>query len=48
MVLSKIDLLPYMPFDVAAARQNAQSIHPAIETTEVSSLSGTGLETWRA
>jgi hydrogenase nickel incorporation protein HypB len=47
MVLNKIDLLPYVPFDVTLARENAQRIHPGIEILEVSCLSGSGLEEWQ-
>jgi hydrogenase nickel incorporation protein HypB len=36
MVLNKIDLLPYVPFDMEAARRNARSIHPDIEIIETS------------
>jgi hydrogenase nickel incorporation protein HypB len=48
MVLSKIDLLPYVPFDIAAARDNARKVNPAIEIVEVSSTTGAGLDSWRA
>ncbi len=48
MVLSKIDLLPYVPFDIAAARENARRVNPRIEIVELSSTTGAGLESWRA
>jgi len=48
MVLSKIDLLSYVPFDIAAARDNARKVNPAIEIVEVSSTTGAGLDSWRA
>ena len=47
MVLNKIDLLPYVPFDLDAARRNARSIHPAIEILETSCTNGSGLDRWR-
>ncbi len=47
MVLTKIDLLPYVPFDIAAARENARKVHPAMEILEVSSTTGVGLDAWR-
>jgi hydrogenase nickel incorporation protein HypB len=47
MVLNKIDLLPYVPFDMEAARRNARSIHPEIEIIETSCTAGNGLDTWR-
>ncbi|MBI4908496.1 MAG: hydrogenase nickel incorporation protein HypB [Acidobacteria bacterium] len=46
MVLNKIDLLPYVPFDVAQARANAAAINPAIEIIETSALSGAGIDAW--
>jgi hydrogenase nickel incorporation protein HypB len=46
MVLSKIDLLPYVPFDAAAACANARRVQPEIEIVEVSCTSGAGLDTW--
>ena len=48
MVLNKIDLLPYVPFDAAQACANARSIQPDIEILEVSCTSGAGLDRWRA
>ncbi|MBI4877976.1 MAG: hydrogenase nickel incorporation protein HypB [Acidobacteria bacterium] len=48
LILSKIDLLPYVPFDIAAARENARRINPSIEILEVSSTTGEGLDAWRA
>lgn len=46
MVLNKIDLLPYVPFEVQAARENARHINPAIEILETSCTSGAGLDEW--
>lgn len=48
MVLTKSDLLPYVPFDMEAARKNAWAVHPAMEVLEVSSMTEAGLEGWRA
>ena len=47
LVLSKTDLLPHVPFNVASACENALRVHPGIEILEVSSLTGAGLESWR-
>jgi hydrogenase nickel incorporation protein HypB len=47
LVLSKTDLLPHVPFNLASACENALRVHPGIEILEVSSLSGAGLESWR-
>ena len=48
MVLNKIDLLPYVPFDPRLALENARRIHPGIEIIETSCTSGAGLELWLA
>lgn len=47
MIVNKIDLLPYVPFNLANARENARHIHPRMEILEVSCLSGQGLDAWR-
>jgi hydrogenase nickel incorporation protein HypB len=45
MILSKVDLLPYVPFDAELAKKNARSVHPGIEIIETSSK-GEGLDQW--
>jgi hydrogenase nickel incorporation protein HypB len=46
MVLNKIDLLPYVPFSMELARENARRVQPQIEILEVSCTSGAGLDRW--
>jgi len=46
MVLNKIDLLPYVPFDIALARENARRVHPDVRIVEVSCTTGEGLDGW--
>lgn len=46
LVLNKIDLLPYVSFDMARARKHARSIHPGMEILEVSCTTGEGLDQW--
>jgi len=46
LVLSKIDLLPYVPFDINAAADNARKVHPGMEIVRVSCLTGNGLDEW--
>ena len=48
MVLNKIDLLPYVPFQAALACENARRVQPEIEIVEVSCTTGQGLDGWRA
>ncbi len=47
MILSKVDLLPYLSFDAELAKQNARTVHPGIEIIETSNK-GDGLEQWMA
>ncbi len=46
MILNKIDLLPYVPFDVQAALENARRINPDVTVFETSCTTGKGLEPW--
>jgi hydrogenase nickel incorporation protein HypB len=46
VVLTKIDLLPYVPFDMAQARANARLVHPGVEIIELSCASGQGMDEW--
>lgn len=46
MVLTKIDLLPYVPFNVADAVANARRVHPDMEVVKVASLAGDGMLEW--
>lgn len=45
-VINKIDLLPYVPFDLQLARDNAERAHPGIHILEVSCTTGQGLDDW--
>jgi len=46
LVITKTDLLPYVPFDINAAEENARRVHPGIEIVRVSCLTGNGLHEW--
>lgn len=46
MLVSKSDLLPYLPFSVDAVIKDARDINPTIEAITVSSLQGDGMEQW--
>jgi hydrogenase nickel incorporation protein HypB len=46
MLVSKADLLPYVPFSVDAVTQDARDINPDLEVITISSLKGEGLELW--
>jgi len=46
MLLNKIDLLPYVDFDVQKARAHATALNPGISIMEISCRARTGLEAW--
>jgi hydrogenase nickel incorporation protein HypB len=46
MLVSKSDLLPYLPFSIDAVTQDARDINPDLEVITLSSLKGDGLEEW--
>jgi hydrogenase nickel incorporation protein HypB len=48
LVLTKLDLLPHVPFNLSAAEENARRVHPEIEILKVSCLTGAGMAEWRA
>ena len=46
MLVSKADLLPYVPFSVDAVIKDARDVNPDIEVMTISSLKGDGMEEW--
>jgi len=48
VILNKIDLLPYVPFDIAAAEENARRVHNNVEIIRVSCQTREGLTDWFA
>ena len=46
MILNKIDLLPYLDFDLGKARRGALSLNRDLAVFEVSCRTGAGLESW--
>ncbi len=46
MLINKIDLLPYVNFDVQACIAAARQINPDIEVLELSATQGAGLAAW--
>jgi hydrogenase nickel incorporation protein HypB len=46
LVIAKTDLLPYVPFVVAQAEQDARRIQPGLDVFPLSALSGEGVEAW--
>lgn len=48
MLLNKIDLLPYLNFDVDACIANAKQVNPNIQVIQVSATRGEGMNAWLA
>ena len=48
VVLNKIDLLPYVPYDAELAIRNALSVNPALRVFRTSARTGEGLDEWCA
>ena len=46
MVLNKIDLLPYVPFDAELACENARRVQPEVEILRVSCTTGENIDRW--
>lgn len=46
MLVSKTDLLPYLPFSVEAVTKDARDVNPDIEVMEISTLKNIGLDNW--
>jgi hydrogenase nickel incorporation protein HypB len=46
LILNKVDLLPYVDFDVARATANALSVNPKVKILQLSARTGEGLEAW--
>lgn len=45
-VINKVDLLPYLPFDVERAIDNALQVNPTLQFFTTSALTGRGLGEW--
>jgi len=48
MILNKIDLLPYVSFDVDACITHARQVNPRIEVIALSATTGAGMDRWLA
>ncbi len=46
MLLNKVDLLPYLQFDVDACIANARRVNPRIKVMQVSATTGEGMQQW--
>ena len=48
MLLNKVDLLPYLNFDLDACLASARAVNPDIEIMLVSATTGEGMDAWLA
>lgn len=48
MLVSKSDLLPYLPFSVDAVVKDAQEVNHELEVIRISALTGEGIDQWCA
>ena len=48
MLVNKIDLLPYVSFDVDKAIEHARRVNPQLEVIQVSATTGEGFDAWLA
>jgi len=46
MLVSKVDLLPYLPFSVDAVVADARDVNPDIKVLEISSTQDVGIDEW--
>jgi hydrogenase nickel incorporation protein HypB len=46
VIINKIDLLPYLSFDLALAKENVRKVHPDAEILEVSAIDRLGFNDW--
>jgi hydrogenase nickel incorporation protein HypB len=46
LILNKIDLLPYVPFDIARCLEFVRQVNPRLRVIPVSALRGDGLDEW--
>ncbi len=47
-VVTKTDLLPYVPFDLSAVREQVAALAPEGRLVEVSAVTGAGMDAWLA
>ncbi len=45
-VITKIDLLPYVPFDMETVREHLAGLNPSGKVFEVASTTGEGIDSW--
>ena len=46
VIINKMDLLPYVDFDIAAFRHSIEGLNPKVEVFQLSCKTGEGIEEW--
>ncbi|HRQ23306.1 MAG TPA: hydrogenase nickel incorporation protein HypB, partial [Anaerolineales bacterium] len=46
LIINKIDLLPYVPFNLEYFKQGVEALNPGVTTFPVSSKTGEGMDAW--
>ncbi|GAB4270169.1 MAG: hydrogenase nickel incorporation protein HypB [Deferrisomatales bacterium] len=46
LVVTKVDLVPHLEFDVEALVENARSVNPGLDVFQVSARTGEGMDAW--
>ena len=47
VLVNKIDLLPYLDYDLDAFDRSLDAVHPEVERMLVSAQTGEGVDAWR-
>ncbi|QEY31912.1 hydrogenase accessory protein HypB [Synechococcus sp. RSCCF101] len=48
VLITKVDLLPHLPLDVAALERNIHSVNPEATVLQLSAINGRGFDLWHA
>jgi len=46
LIINKMDLLPYIPFDLNYFKRGVEVLNPSLTTFEVSCTTGAGIQAW--
>jgi len=46
LLLSKMDLLPYVPFDLTVFHNDIRQLNPLVELLQLSAITGDGMDSW--
>jgi hydrogenase nickel incorporation protein HypB len=46
MLVTKLDLLPHVQFDVERCKEGTWQVHPGLEVIALSAMTGEGIDQW--